>query len=134
MRIICRCNLMVTICFLLFWFIEVIKSIFFNSTIINSDIPSTNVIATILLFLLISYIIHSFLIKKIYCCTIVSLLIMSICTIAIFYESIYFYLPWNHNEQFIISECILIYLAFFSLIWLIFNCIIHFVRKHKGRF
>ena len=125
LKIICRCNTVITVCFLLFWVIEIVKSFFYNSTIINVDKPSGHIVSIIAIIILTLYIVHSFLSKKVYRCTIVSLFIMSISTIVVFYESIYYYLPWNHNEQFIISECILIYLALFSLVLLFLNVVIY---------
>ncbi len=129
MKIICRCNVVITVCFLLFWIIEIVKSFFYNSTIINVDKPSGHIVSIISFIILTLYIVHSFLSQKVYRCTIVCLFIMSISTIVFLNESIYFYLPWNHNEQFIISECILIYLALFSLVLLFFNVVIYW--RHR---
>ena len=121
--------MVITVCFLFFWVIEIVKSFFYNSTIINVDKPFGLIVSIISFIMLTLYLVHSFLSQKVYCCAVVCLFIMSISTIIFFYESIYFYLPWNHNEQFIISECILIYLALFSIVLLFINVVIYWWHK-----
>lgn len=132
MKIMCKCNAIITVCFLVFWSKEIIKSFFYDSTIINETKALGNIIIILLFIILVIYIAHSFFTRRIYRCTIVSMFTMSITTITFLYDSIFFYLPWNHNERFLISECILIYLSLFSLIWLFINLVV-FLRAREHR-
>jgi len=119
MKKFCECRVFLIICFLLVWIIEIYKSFLNNSTIINNkSFECVVVMAFIVSVVLLAFFSPYF--KKIHYAKTVILLTFSISTILILHESIYFYLPWNHNEQFIVSECILIYLSFFSLLLLLF--------------
>lgn len=128
MKAIHRCNMVFIISILLFWMLEILKCFSYNSTLMNMNEIPKFIIVILVIGAFIVYVIYSFFSKPLCRYTVIVLFSLSVGTIILLYESIYFYLPWNHNEQFIFNECALIYLAVFSLVWLLLLGI----KKIKG--
>lgn len=71
--------------------------------------------------------------NRAYNSTIMCMSVMSALTFYMLGDSVYVYLPWNHNERFVISEYILIYLSAFTVLWLMVNVLCQLIIKHKHR-
>ena len=128
MKLITKCNIAVLLVYLLVFLVEVIKSFFYDSIVVSLS-NNSNVFLVVILLLAVALVFGIKNKKRLHFYTVICMVTVSMSVILLMSESIYFYLPWNHNEQFIFLECFLIYFAFFTLVWSFLNIVI---RRMQG--
>ncbi len=113
--------------FLLIWLIEIISYFIYDSILEFNNESFIITIALLILFLFI-FVYKRFKIDNL---SIVCLLIASGFMILILRDSILFYLPFYHNEHFIIKECIIIYYSLLTFAFAIISGVIAVVCHFK---
>lgn len=113
-------NMVFLLIFLVIWIFEIICYINNDSILINENLPI--IISLVLFVVLIFYIIYNKF--KIGFLGVICLFLISGITLLILRDSILFYLPFYHNERFVIRECIVIY---YSLLSFIFSIVSSFI-------
>lgn len=136
MKIFMWINRAVLLIYLLFWADEAVGYFEAYDSIVVVHEVDGQIFVYVTFLALIPILVYRFFSKfknRVYNSTIMCMSVMVALSFYILGDSIFAYLPWNHNEGFVISECFLIYLSAFTTLLIAANIICQIIVKYKHR-
>lgn len=126
-------NSLLIFCFVTVWVIDMFRTINYDSILFNREISTDNrmpvyagVIILIILFLFLAW---SFFKRNITYSEIFCVICLSTITLLVLKNDINSYSPWQHNENFILVECIYIYYSFVALLLSLISGVYTLLKK-----
>lgn len=119
-----------------FWLYDLWQTWQFNSVLFGTDSLADNPLPSIvgicivlgMILLLIVRIYKKFLAYA----RMTGLVVLAVLTLWALHGSLSFYFPWNHNEQFILFECILLYYSILSLLFVVFDFLFFMLKRERS--
>ena len=137
MKIFMWINRAVLLIYLLFWVDQAVGYLeAYDSIVVEHMEVDGQTFVYVTFFALITILVYRFFSKfknRVYNSTIMCMSVMVALSFYILGDSIFAYLPWNHNERFVIPECFLIYLSAFTTLLIAANIICQIIVKYKHR-